>query len=234
MRLRTHPLLGFALLFSLIGVLAVAQSSPEAEITAEPSHHLLLQNRWARAFYEELAPGAATLVHRHRHDYVYVTLGAAELTNEVVGKAADHRKLQDGQTVFVEGGFAHRVRNLAGVPFRSVIVELLQDAKARKSPPAKWDEDRGLQVLEGGTQDILFVKDGVRVSEVDLQAGGMLPGDNKAAPRLLVAVSAVNLRGHGSDTNVHIKPGEVSWIAGAPTLMNMEKGSCKLIVLEFR
>lgn len=234
MKPRTHLHVGLAFLSSLVCVSGIAQNATEAEIVAEPSHRLLLQNRWARAFYEELAPGAATLVHRHRHDYVSVTLGAAEITNEVVGKTADHRKLQDGETVFVEGGFAHQVRNLASAPFRSVIVELLQDVKTQKSQPPTWDEDRGLQVLEGGTQDILFVKDGVRVSEVALQAGGMLPGDKKATPRLLVAVSGVDLRGHGSGTNVHLKPGQVSWMADAPALMNVEKGRCRLIMLEFR
>ena len=31
--------------------------------------------------------------------------------------------------------------------------------------PGQWDEDRGLEVLQGGTREILFVKDGIRVSD---------------------------------------------------------------------
>ena len=215
---------------------AAAQSGREVEIVAEPSHRLLLQNNYVRVFSVEIAPQATSELHRHRHDYVFVTLGAGDLTDAVAGRTAARLKLQDGETEFVSGGFAHQVRNLANTPLRRVTIELLQDEKARKSPPAKWEDERGLQILEGGTQDILFVKDGVRVSEVGLQSGGMLPAEKKAAPRLLVAVSEVELRGHGgSAVAKHLRAGEVWWIAGgvAPALMNVGRSAEKFIMLEF-
>src|SRR5229473_2885831 len=65
---------------------------------------------------------------------------------------------------------------------------------SRRLPPPKWDEERGMHVLEGGTQDIMFVKDGVRVSEVDLQPGGVLPKHHHAGPHLVVAVSDLDMR----------------------------------------
>ncbi|HTR64919.1 MAG TPA: hypothetical protein VMH85_04045 [Terriglobales bacterium] len=215
---------------------SLAQSAPEVEITAEPSHHLLLQNRYVRAFYVEVPSGAATLVHRHRHDYIYVMLGPAEVTNEAVGKPPARMQLHDGDTGFFPGNFAHRLQESGPTPFRNVTVELMQDELARKSPPRKWDEERGLQILEGGTQDILFVKDGVRASEFDLQPGGMLPAARNAAPRLLIAVSDVDLRSHGAGKIPKVlKPGEVVWLSGGsvPMLMNMGKTQARFITLEF-
>jgi len=221
--------------FFLLAALLAAQTAPEVEITAEPSHHLLLQNRDVRVFSLELAPQASTRTHRHRHDHVFIALGVAEVSNLVSGRPPERQKLQDGAATFVSGGFAHQLRNLGSTPFRGVSIELLQ---AQKSPPAKWEEERGLEILEGGTQDILFVKDGVRVSEIDLQPGGTLPANKSAPRRLLVAVSDVDLLSHsGGKTSMarHLRAGEVAWMMGGavPALMNAGKGQAKFIVLEF-
>src|SRR5229473_4120991 len=182
-------------LFLLISFLA-AQTTTEVEITSEPSHHLALENEYIRVFKVEVAPHASTLMHRHRHDYVFVTLGDAHVSNEVEGKPPVDLKLSDGETRFLPGNFAHIAKNLSDQPFRNVTVEFLQDDKARESPPPDWNEDRGMRVLDGGTQDILFVKDGVRVSEIDLQPGATLPKHHHAGPHLLVAVSDLEIRSH--------------------------------------
>jgi quercetin dioxygenase-like cupin family protein len=211
---------------------------PEVEITAEPAHHLVLQNDYIRAFKVEAPPHAATLMHRHRHDYFFVTLGATEVSNEVEGKPPVTLKLQDGETRFVPGGFAHIVRNLANTPFRNLTIEFLKDDQARKSPPPPWDEERGLNVLHGGTQDILFVKDGVRVSEIQLQPGGMVPKHHHAGPHLVVAVSDLNFRndveGKASATT-QLKAGEIKWLEGgySHTLTNIGKNDARWVTLEF-
>jgi quercetin dioxygenase-like cupin family protein len=71
--------------FLLIPFLA-APTTIEVQITSEPSHHLVLENEYLRVFKVEVAPHASTLMHRHRHDYVFVTLGDAHVSNEVEGK----------------------------------------------------------------------------------------------------------------------------------------------------
>jgi len=215
------------------------QGASEVEITAEPTHRLILQNDNVRVFYVEVAPRSATLTHRHHHDYVLVSLGASDITNAVVGKPPAELKLQDGETTFVPGNSSHKVRNLATTPFRNVTIELMQDEKARNSPPAKWDEERGLHVLEGGTQDIMFVRDGVRVSEIDLQPGGMIPQHHHSGPHLVVAVSDLDLRSDVVDkgpSEKRLKAGEVAWVPGGftHTVMNMGKTQAKFITLEFR
>jgi len=228
------------LAFLVIVSSAVLSSArpPEVEITAEPHHHLVLQNPWIRAFKVEVAPHAATLMHRHRHDYVFVTLGASEVENDVQGKPPATLKLKDGDTYFLPGGFAHIAKNLLDQPFRNVTIEFMQDDKAHKSPPPKWNEERGMHILEGGTQDILFVKDGVRASEIVLQPGATLPKHHHAGPHLLVAVSDLEIRsdvvGQGPMLG-YFKSGDVKWLPGgySHTLTNVGKAEAKFITLEF-
>jgi len=224
--------------FLLVAALLQAQSAPEVEITAEPSHHLALQNQYVRVFKVEVAPHGATLLHRHRHDYVFLTLGASIVSNEVEGKTPVTLMLKDGETRFAPGGFAHVARNLAATPFRNVAVELLQDEAARRTPPPPWDEERGLDVLPGGTKDILFVKDGVRVTETELQPGGMVPKHHHAGPHLVVAITDLDLRndveGKGSKP-AQLKAGDIAWVEGGSThmLTNVGKQTAKFVTLEF-
>ena len=81
--IRVGRLAVLLLAFALFG-----QSVSEVEITAEPHHHLALENQYVRVFKVDVPPHESTLMHRHRHDYVFVTLGASEVSNEVEGKPA--------------------------------------------------------------------------------------------------------------------------------------------------
>ncbi len=222
---------GFALSLS-------SQTGPEVKIIEDPTHHLSLQNQYVRVFSVEVPPGTSTRLHRHDHDYIYVNLGAVEISNEVAGKAPVTLKFRDGETRFSAGGFAHTVRDLAPTPFRNITVELLQDEQARKNPPPPWDEERALHVFDGGTQDIMFVKDGVRVSEIDLQPGGVIPLHQHPGPHLVVAVTDVKVRsdvpGKGSSIR-ELKAREIAWIPGGlrHTLTNVGKSNLMLITLEF-
>ena len=108
-------------LLLLIPFLA-ARTATEVEITSEPSHHLALENEYVRVFKVEVAPHTATLMHRHRHDYIYVTFGDAHISNEVEGKSPVDVKLSDGETRFTAGNFAHIARDLSDQPFRNVTI----------------------------------------------------------------------------------------------------------------
>ena len=224
--------------FALLTLTLTAQSISEVEITAEPHHHLALENPYVRVFKVEVAPHDATLMHRHSHDYLFVTLGASEVSNEVEGKPPVTLKLQDGETRFSPGDFAHIARNLAATPFRNVTIELMQDAAARKSPPPPWDEERGLHVLNGGTQDIMFTKDGVRVSEIDLQPGGVLPMHHHAGPHLAIAVTDLDMRSDkadGTPQSVKMKAGDIQWVpaGGTHSVTNVGKTPGRWVTVEF-
>jgi len=222
----------------LAAIALTAQSASEVEITAEPHHHLVLENEYVRVFKVEVAPHDLTLMHIHHHDYLFVTLGAAEVENDVKGKLPVTLKLQDGETRFLPGNFAHFARNLADTPFRNVTIEFLQDEAARKTPPPAWDEHRGLHVFAGGTQHIMFVQDGVRVSEIDLQPGATIPSHHHAGPHLVVAVTDLNFRSDiegQAPRPIQIKAGDVKWVPGGftHTVTNTGKQEAKFVTLEF-
>jgi len=227
-----------AALLLLAAVLVSAQSTQEVEITNEGHHHLALENEYVRVFKVEVAPHDATLMHRHRHDYLFVTLGDAQLTNEVEGKAPVDLSLKDGDTRFTPGNFAHIAKNRGDAPFRNVTIELMQDEKTRTAPPAHWDEDRGLHVLNAGTQEILFVKDNARVSEIELQPGGIIPSHHHNGPHLVVAITDIDLRsdieGRGP-TPAQLKSGDIKWLPGGytHTVTNVGKQAAKFVTVEF-
>jgi quercetin dioxygenase-like cupin family protein len=224
----------------LLFLTAVLAAQSEVEISAEPHHHLVFTNDQVRVFSVDVAPHSETLLHWHRHDYIYVMLGACEVSNEVAGKAPIPIKLHDAQAGFTPGAFAHIVRN-QDQPFRNLTIEILQDEKLRQSPP-QWEEDRGLNILQGGTQEILFVKDAIRVSEFELQPGGMIPLHHHAGPHLLVAVTDLDLlsdvAGTGPNSGKmpgHFKAGDVKWLPSgySHTLTNTGHHDAKFVTLEF-
>jgi len=224
-------------LFLFLTAVLCGQSATDVEITAEPHHRLVLSNDQVRVFNVEIAPKEATLMHRQGHDYVYVALGASEVVNTVAGKDPVTVKLQDGETNFLAGGFAHAARNISSQPFREVVVEFLQDEKLRKAR-SHWEDERGLDILERGTKEILFVKDGVRVSETELQPGGMEPKHHHAGPFLVVALTDYELRNEivgKAAINISMKAGESQWIAGGfdHMVMNVGQRPAKFVTLEF-
>jgi quercetin dioxygenase-like cupin family protein len=176
-------------------------------------------------------------MHIHRHDYVAITLGAADISNAPKGKPSVEVKMQDGDTRFVAAGVVHAVTDLGEQPFRNLTIEFLQDEKLRASP-AHWDEERGLDVLSGGTRHVLFVNDGVRVSAFELQPAAVIPKHHHAGPRLVVALTEINLRSDvegQAPTTTHLNSGEVKWLTGgySHTVTNTGQNVAKYVSLEF-
>ena len=221
----------------LLAVALLSAQATDVEITAEPHHHLTLLNDHVRVFNVEVLPGSATLMHWHRRDYFYMTLGATQLSNEVEGKPPVTLKLQDGETRFSAGPFAHLVRVSHVAPFRNVTVELLQDEKLHRTP-SPWKEDRGLSVLQGGTAEILFVKDAVRATEFELQPGGVIPKHHHAGPHLTVALTDYEVRSDmpgKAPVTIAWKTGESKWFPGgySHTVTNIGAHPARFVTLEF-
>jgi len=241
MKLRGRTLLPiFFAVSALIASFSLVAQTPAAnqvEITSEPSHHKIIDNEYVRVFKVEVAPHAETLMHRHNHDYLFVTLGDTQVENDVAGKPPVTLNLKEGEARFVPGNFAHIAKNLAATPFRNVTIEIVQDEKYRQSPH-KWDEERALHVLDGGTQDVMFVKDGVRVTDVQLQPGATIPKHRHIGPHLLVAVTDLDVRsdveGQGPMPGKFMA-GDAKWLPGgySHTLTNTGKQTARFITFEF-
>lgn len=213
----------------------MAQSKP-LEITSEPGHRLVLSNAYTRVFKVEVPPHAATRLHLHRHSYLFVNLGQAEIENEVQGKAPAKMKLADGQTELAQGPFAHVIKDVGDTPFRNVTIEILRSpsAEAQTEPP-----ERGLSVDSGLMIDTLYDTGQVRVSEFQLNPGVHVDIHQDKWPHLLVAVSELTLRdqrpnGRGGDLNM--KAGDISWSQGGHThtFTNLGQRQAHWIDVEFK
>jgi hypothetical protein len=117
-----------ALLFSASLLAQAPEPMPLAQgnTPGEPHHHLKIENEYVRVYYVEVPPHENTQLHQHDHDYLFVTLGNSDVINAVRDKPEVHLVLNDGETHFTRGGFAHIARNLSDKPFRNVTIELLR------------------------------------------------------------------------------------------------------------
>jgi mannose-6-phosphate isomerase-like protein (cupin superfamily) len=235
------------LLCLFTSLLAAQALAPEVELSAEPHHHLTLENKYVRVYNVEVPPHSETLMHHHRHDYFAVNLGAAEVVNAVKDKPPVTIKLQDGQITFAAGAFAHIVSNQTDQPFRNVTIEIVTDESLRNAAArgeVHWDEDRALETFPGGTQQILFVKDAIRASEFELQPGAVVvPMRHHAGPQLLIAVSDLDIPsevqsdvpGVQGPKSAHFKPGDSRWLPAnySHTITNMGTKPAKFVTLEF-
>jgi quercetin dioxygenase-like cupin family protein len=222
----------------VLSLLFLLLPSEAVEITAEPAHHLALTNDQVRVFQVEVAPHASTLLHHHGHDYVFVTLGEAHISNEVLGKDPVELKLTDGETRFTGGEFSHVARNLSDQSFRNVTIELLQDAKLREAP-SPWTPGAGNQEAQGVHIKELLLRDGARVSTVELQPGATVPSHHHDGPHLVVAVTDLSLRsdieGKGPMPG-QLKAGDVKWLPGgfSHTLTNTGATPARFVTVELK
>jgi quercetin dioxygenase-like cupin family protein len=252
------------LLVSLVlCVCAAAQTAPATaapagvEITGEPFHHLVLKNRKVRVFSVEVPPKAATLLHRHKNDYVFVTLGESYVRNERQGEKPADLRLADGDVRFTKGGFAHIARNLGEAPFRNVTIEVLKPARgivrlatcdinegiecgfcdinAEGKQKCEWPGTTPtLPELEKKEQDY-----GVYQFVVHLEPGSSTGMHTHQVDHLVVAVSDLELKNEVQGKpaeSVRLKAGEVRWVKGGFThsLTNLGKQPAWFVNFEFK
>lgn len=128
-------------------------------VLGEPHHHLKIENEYIRAYYVEVPPHEATQLHQHDHDYLYVSLGPADVVSEVRDKPEVHLQLKDGETHFTRGGFAHVARNLADTPFRNVTIELLRPQEAARNVCMEVIPNQGTAICDPEIASVSTIPD---------------------------------------------------------------------------
>ena len=210
------------LLCSFVFLFALSLSAQEpvplahGNVPGEPHHHLKIENEYVRVYYVEAPPHESTLLHRHDHDYIYVSLGPSDVVNAILNKPEIHLQLKDGETHFTRGGFAHVARNLADTSFRNITIELLK-------PQGEAHNDCGFVILGQGagicdppfTQDWTSTQFETNEARLDLvtllQSGKHTEKDSKLA-FLVVGLGSpyVRLEAKGKSSKT-LREGEVAW-----------------------
>lgn len=205
-------------------------------IPGEPHHHLKIENEYIRAYYVEVPPHQATELHRHDHDYIYISLGPADVVSAVREKPEVHLELKDGETHFTRGGFAHVARNLSDAAFRNVTIALLKPQGEVKNLCAQialdaasggCDKTRGL--VGGGHGFSVEPQMETQETSLDLvHLDPQTPGAGVAVPpgTLIVVLndSEVQIAVNGKPAKT-LRGGEMTWIeAGSPSVTSNPSG----------
>lgn len=207
-----------------------APSGP-VPLSEEPHHRLVLQNDFTHVYNVMIPPLDATLLHRHDHPYLYVVLGPAEIVNAIVGKTELHQTLQDGETHFTPGNFAHIARTDSGMPFHNITIELLHPQGTAKNlckavlagepvecPPrqAVGDAVKGKKKteLDPADDDVpYFESDEIRVDLFKVSSGRDYIDAAPKTNALLVAVTDANLDVNlGGEHVQFLHSGDVLWL----------------------
>lgn len=204
-------------------------------IGEEPHHRLVLQNDFTHVYNVMVPPLDATLLHQHDFPYLYVVLGPADIINAIVGKPELHQTLQDGETHFTPGHFAHIARTDSGMPFHNITIELLRPQGTAKNlckevlagqtlecpqqqparEPAKGNaKGKKPAPPEPATDEIpYFETDEVRVELFKASSGRDYVDSVPKTHALLVALTDANLDANlGGEHLQFLHGGDVLWL----------------------
>ncbi len=212
---------------------------PTVEITAEPSHHLKIDNPYIRAFYIDVAPQKSTMMHHHGYDYMAVAFGHTEIDSITPDGKVKHVVLEDGAVGYTPSGLTHLATNLAATPFRNATIELLQNQghpvcvkNCENDPRAKdWPALTAESKLIG-------YGDTFRISEATIKPKQTVSTD-EPFPHLVVLLTDMHGQTGGKGgqvVNFDQKAGDMMYHGGHPDhgLTNVGDQDMRLIVVEFK
>ena len=223
---------------------ALAQQQQPVEITSEPRHHLVFQNEYVRVFDVTVAPRDTTLVHRHNHDYLFVTLGDSDVTSVRPGEKPVALLLKDGEVRFTPGNFAHAAINNSDRPFHNITIELLKPSANVKTCTESCDSGGCIGVMLNSPVAACpstvrrISADQWTVSLVTLPPSARIEKHTHTLPHLVVAVSDLDLTSQTDSASNNFKraPGGFAWVpAGVThTLTNNSSKPAQFVTLEFK
>ncbi len=227
--------------FCFLITLACAQDKP-VPVGDESHHQQVLDNQYTRVFHVVVLPKQSTLVHQHDHDYVWVQIGAGDISNDLQGRPPAQVKLSDGQVRFTKGGFAHKVTNLADTPFVNITIEVKKPS-TKAMCGATWAGQGAGTVCAptsgaiGGA--VTFVKaqnlqtDAVEADSVIAPSAYSI--DATGGPILIVALNQFTVKPTAA-AEKKLGAGDVFWL-GADQLASVVPGSgqpARLVTVEFK
>lgn len=215
------------------------QQPAPVEITSEPSHHLVLENMYVRAFAVTVNPKSSTLMHRHGHDYIAVALGDSEIQNIREGAAPVTVKFKDGDVRYTPAGLVHAVGESSNQPFHNITIELMQPTTNQKACtesctiPVTCEKN-----VPCASVTKVMSADQWSVTQITIPAGGIYPQHTHLANFLVVPLTDGDVKVRVQDapeTTVHDETGKVTWHKPEiHTMTNTGSKPVRVVVLEFR
>jgi len=218
---------------------AVASQESAVLATEEPHHHLILENSRLRAYEVEVAPHEATLLHLHPEDYVYVVLGASDITNATIGRPVVKAQLPDTTFNYVVGPISHIATNNADTPFRNVTIELKRKQGAEKTYYPSVDAalaDSARPANPGGSRNILET-DELRVAAIKLTPGQVWTPPASSHPRYFLLIDKMKDSASAREPKAPTFPANMLvWVEGGKkwSLTNYMKTDQKVVWLDFK
>ncbi len=205
MRNRT-PLLGLALLTSLIAQVADAQDPLSI---APKDYHLEIENRWVRVLRLKLGPQGIVPLHEEPESVVVFLTGAHERFTSP-GKAAQEITRKAGEVAHREGA-RYAEENLADQPLEAAVIELKPAAPGSNSLP--WPLPLDPMKLDPTHHSVLFENDRVRALRTVLEPH--LKGPLHEHPHYVVVyltdLHTTMTMADGRAIDNPRRPGEIGW-----------------------
>ena len=231
--MRTSRVVGLVFLATA----ALAQQQQPVEITSEPRHHLVFENEYVRVFDVTVAPRDTTLVHRHNHDYLFVTLGDSDVVSARPGEKPVPLILKDGEVRYTPGNFAHAAINNSGQPFHNTTIELLKPSSNVKTCADSCDDVSNPCAGICTQRRKLISSDQWSVWMITVPSTAQVDKQLHAVPQLIVPVSELEfgVQPGSPDSPIRRAAGQIDWLPGGPmhALINNAKTSARFVALEF-
>lgn len=238
-----------AVVLALLSFPLMMERPQSVPITEESHHKLVLENPYVRVFRVSVPVNEATLLHRHDHPYVTVSLGNNDFTNSVVGKPETRVTQTDRQISYSEGGFEHAVRPGNGVPFNNVTFELLRPQGTARNrcerivdgplDECKSGPDSPLKaLLKVFNVKSAFMTDDILVDTISLASGVNYSANATQAPQLLIACDHSEFKIEmSSQTSNVLHGGEILWVptgSSARLTSTVAQGTAAIMMLTFK
>jgi hypothetical protein len=205
----------WSMLLACVAVSAAGQSA--VDMSADPHHHLLLQNEQVRVFEVRLRQSEQSFV-RHENNFLVVTLTDSDVVMWPEGRSdIESYRFGAGDVRFFFGGRAIGTRNNQTGEYRSITVEFLDPAVTTfgyQAGSGEWNY--GDSVLRPPVDPHAKFSNSLDLSaaiasDVQLLAGDLLAAPENPSSELLIAVTDFDLRG-AVDLHTRKSSGEVVWL----------------------
>lgn len=209
------------------GAVAVAQIVP---VSQEPHHRVVFENASLRVLDVDIPPGTTTLDHRHDHDLLIVSVGAADTRIRTPGSdwgpVRPRRVLgETSVTEYVGQPGVHAIQNVGVDPYRLIAVENARERGWSALPPVA---PTGAEVLADGRA--------FRATLVRVRGGDAAVARVHAVPSVLVLVSGEAVISRGGHA-VALGPVARWTVVGAGesfTVASTGAGESQLVAVEVR